>query len=80
LAKQSNYRVYIVVPGNYRAGRTVDIKATNDIKAWEKALAECKLQPLCGQEEVDSVQRGEVSQLINWVKVIKPFVDKVEHD
>jgi len=80
LAKQSNYRVYIVVPGDYRAGRTVDIKATSDTKAWEKALAECKFQPLRGQEEVDYIHRGEVSQLINWVKVIKPFADKVEHD
>lgn len=79
MSKQSNYRAYIVIPGNYRAGRTVDIKATNDTKAWEKALAECKSQPW-GQEEVDFIQRGEVSQLINWVKVIKPFTDEVKHE
>jgi hypothetical protein len=80
MAKLSNYRVYIVVPGDYRAGRTLDIKATSDVKAWEKAVAACKFQVLRGQEEVDSVQRGEVSQQINWVKVIKPYIDKVEHD
>jgi hypothetical protein len=80
MAKLSNYRVHTTIPGEPGSTRTIIIEATNDVKAWEAAVATCRFYPILGQEEVKAVYRSEVSQQINWVKIIKPYIDEVKHD